>query len=117
VCDQARILQVLTNLVGNAIKFSPEQGQILIEARRPEAAEVLEVSITDSGPGISKADIPKLFNKFQQLGERTSGDLSGTGLGLVISKEIVELHKGRIWVDPEVQDGARFVFTLPVATP
>lgn len=113
--DQARITQVLTNLVGNAIKFTPKQGRIIIEAKRAEAGEVLEVSVSDSGPGIAKEDIPKLFSKFQQVGERTATDIGGTGLGLAIAKEIVELHKGRIWVDPQVQEGTRFVFTLPLA--
>ncbi len=111
--DQTRITQVLTNLVGNAIKCTPKQGRIVIEARRAE--EALEVSVTDSGSGIAKEDIPKLFSKFQQVGERRATDISGTGLGLAISKEIVELHKGQIWADPEARQGARFVFTLPLA--
>lgn len=115
IFDQARIIQVITNLVGNSIKFTPKQGRITIEAKRSEAEDMLEVSVSDSGPGISKEDIPKLFGKFQQVGERSATDISGTGLGLAISKEIVDLHQGQIYVDPNCTQGTRFVFTLPLA--
>ena len=114
--DQARVTQVLTNLVGNSLKFTPKQGRITLEAKRSEDGSSLEVSVQDTGPGIAKEDLGKLFNKFQQVGERSASDISGTGLGLAISKEIVELHKGRIWVESEINQGARFVFTLPVAS-
>jgi PAS domain S-box-containing protein len=115
-CDQARITQVLTNLAGNAIKFTPKQGKIVISAKLAEGQDALEVSVTDNGVGIAEADLPKLFGKFQQVGERTASDISGTGLGLAISKEIVELHKGRIWAESKLQQGTRFVFTLPLAS-
>ena len=111
--DQARIIQVLTNLVGNAIKFTPRQGRITVEAKLGNNGDGLEVSVADTGVGIADADLPKLFGKFQQVGERSASDISGTGLGLAISKEIVELHKGRIWAESKVQEGTRFVFTLP----
>jgi PAS domain S-box-containing protein len=112
-CDAARITQVVTNLLGNAIKFTPKQGRIIVEARLAPDDMALEVSVTDLGMGIAKDDLPKLFNKFQQVGERTATDVSGTGLGLAISKEIVELHHGRIWAESDpVKKGARFAFTL-----
>jgi len=113
--DQSRIIQVLTNLIGNSIKFTPKQGRITIEAKMTEEKTIVEVSVSDTGPGIAKEDLPKLFSKFQQVGERSATDISGTGLGLAISKEIVELHNGRIWAESESNRGARFVFTLPIA--
>jgi len=116
VCDKGRITQVLTNLIGNAIKFTPHSGRITIEAKLGQDRAV-EISVSDTGIGIAKEDLPKLFSKFQQVGERTASDMSGTGLGLVIAKEIVELHHGRIWADSELKRGARFAFTLPVEPP
>jgi PAS domain S-box-containing protein len=115
-CDPHRVTQVITNLMGNAIKFTPKQGRITVEARVIDGGRAVEVSVADNGVGISKDDLPKLFNKFQQVGERTASDISGTGLGLAISKEIVELHKGRIWAesDPSVRQGTRFAFTVPL---
>ena len=115
MCDPARITQVLTNLLGNAIKFTPKQGRITAEAKLVEGGMVVQVSVTDTGIGIAKEDLPKLFSKFQQVGERTASDISGTGLGLAISKEIVELHRGRIWAESdEVKKGTTFTFTLPL---
>jgi len=113
-CDQARVTQVLTNLVGNAIKFTPKQGRITVEAKRSADGTAVEVSVSDTGTGIAKEDLPKLFSKFQQVGERSASDIGGTGLGLAISKEIVELHQGKIWVESELQQGAKFIFTLPL---
>ena len=76
------------------------------------------MSVSDTGVGIAKEDLSKLFSKFQQVGERTASDIGGTGLGLAISKEIVELHQGRIWVESdEVKKGTTFAFTLPLEAP
>ena len=118
-CDPMRITQVLTNLVGNAVKFTPRQGRITIEAKRADEDRAVEVSVTDTGVGIVKEDLPKLFSKFQQVGERMASDISGTGLGLVISKEIVEIHHGRIWAESDAprKEGARFAFVLPIEQP
>ena len=114
ICDSARVTQVLTNLMGNAIKFTPKQGRITVEARLAGDGGV-EVSVADTGVGIAKGDLPKLFSKFQQVGERTASDISGTGLGLAISKEIIELHGGRIWAESdEGRKGTRFTFSLPL---
>ena len=113
-CDPGRITQVLTNLLGNAIKFTPKQGRVVVEAKVVDGGQALEVSVTDTGVGIAKDDLPKLFNKFQQVGERSAMDISGTGLGLAISKEIVELHRGRIWAESDSAKGAKFAFTLPL---
>jgi len=110
--DPKRIGQVLTNLIGNAIKFTPSGGKITASAARLPA--YIEVKVTDSGVGISKEDIPKVFGKFQQVGDRSVSDIGGSGLGLSIAKEIVELHNGKIWVESEAGKGTTFAFTLPV---
>lgn len=112
--DGARLVQVLTNLVGNAIKFTPPSGCITLSAGLTDDRQFLQVCVEDTGMGIAKEDLPKLFNKFQQVGERAASDVSGTGLGLAISKEIIDLHRGRIWAESESQQGARFLFTLPL---
>jgi PAS domain S-box-containing protein len=111
--DASRVVQVLTNLLGNAIKFTPKEGQINVEAKGAGSNQI-EISVEDSGIGISKEDLPKIFDKFFQAGERVSTDVNGTGLGLSIAKEIVELHAGRIWVESVKGEGTKFSFTLPV---
>ena len=72
------------------------------------------ISVADTGIGIAKENLSKLFEKFYQVGERVATDISGTGIGLSIVKEIVELHRGRIWAESEKGQGAKFTFTLPV---
>ncbi|MBI4340876.1 MAG: PAS domain-containing protein [Candidatus Omnitrophica bacterium] len=115
--DAARITQVLTNLIGNAIKFTPDNGRVTVDAKLAAEGRQVEVSVSDTGVGVAQEDLSKLFNKFQQVGARSASDISGTGLGLAISKEIVELHRGRIWAESDAQQGARFIFTLPLAPP
>lgn len=114
--DPNRIIQVFNNLMGNAIKFTPHGGNVTIEARMGSDNSYLEVSILDTGIGITKENLPKVFDKFYQIGERSPADVSGTGIGLSIAKEIVELHGGRIWVESEKGKGAKFNFTLPIAS-
>lgn len=110
--DRDRIAQVLTNLVHNAIKFT-EAGAVSIAVRRAEGR--VRVSVTDTGSGIERDDMPALFHKFEQLTAAKAGNKGGTGLGLAISKEIVEGHGGRIWAESEPGRGASFHFVLPVA--
>jgi signal transduction histidine kinase len=108
-CDRGRILQVLANLVGNAIKFSPERGTIVVEVgsfSRTSAA----ISVRDTGPGISARDLPHVFERYWHT--RTS-DGGGSGLGLFISKAIVEAHGGQMWAESPPGAGATFRFTLP----
>ncbi len=112
--DPNRIIQVLNNLIGNAIKFTPNDGKIVIQARLLREDQGIEVSVADTGIGIAKGDLPKVFDKFYQVGERVSTDISGTGIGLSIAKEIVNLHGGKIWVESEKGAGAKFIFTLPL---
>lgn len=111
--DPDRIIQVLNNLIGNAIKFTPQDGNITIEAKLREEKREIEVSVQDTGIGIPKEAIAKVFDKFYQIGERVATDISGTGIGLSIAKEAVELHRGKIWVESQNGQGAKFTFTLP----
>lgn len=109
--DPNRITQVLVNLIENALKFSPEKGEITIDAK--QQGEFVEVGVSDQGPGIAPENLDKVFERFGQIGQ-TAGN-QGTGLGLSIAKKIIELHSGRIWAEspgPE-NKGSRFVFLLP----
>ncbi|HTY44872.1 MAG TPA: ATP-binding protein, partial [Patescibacteria group bacterium] len=108
--DRDRITQVFTNLVNNALKFTKKGS---IEIAVVDAKDHIECSVTDTGRGIAKPDLAKLFSKFQQVGKKLSGDEAGTGLGLVICKDIIELHKGEIWVESKLNEGTSFRFTLP----
>jgi NtrC-family two-component system sensor histidine kinase KinB len=112
--DPDKIIQVLNNLIGNAIKFTPADGAITVSAQLHNDRQVI-VSVQDTGVGISKKELEKVFDKFYQTGERVATDVSGTGIGLAIAKEIVELHEGKIWAESEDGKGAKFSFTLPVA--
>ncbi len=103
--------QVLINLVGNAIKFT-DAGEIVITAGSTDGS--FEVSVRDTGPGISAVDQAKLFQEFQQADNTITRKKGGTGLGLAISKRIVEMHGGKIWVESQVGQGSTFSFTLPV---
>ncbi|MBI2390612.1 MAG: GAF domain-containing sensor histidine kinase [Deltaproteobacteria bacterium] len=108
-CDQDRLERVLTNLLGNAIKFSPT-GAVVIVGVEDEGVEELLFSVSDRGPGIPAEDQGHVFERFWQAPETAQ---SGTGLGLAIAKGIVEAHGGRIWVESEVGRGATFRFTVP----
>jgi signal transduction histidine kinase len=108
--DRHRILQVLSNLIGNAMKFTPPGGEILVAARS-RATEVL-FEVSDNGPGIPRENLRDVFNPYWQ-GKRA--ERMGAGLGLPIAKGIVEAHGGQIWVESESGDGTRFFFTLPVS--
>ena len=109
--DPMRVAQVITNLLGNAIKFSPEKGKIEVWARGTDGE--VTVDIKDFGRGISKRDMSRLFQRFAQLDSSTTRKAGGTGLGLVISKGIVEQHGGRIWVDSTLGEGSTFSFSIP----
>lgn len=111
--DRNRILQVFSNLVGNAIKFTPEGGRVTLCASR-ENGEVV-VSVVDTGKGIAPEDTGRIFGRFWQVGRKTDG--TGVGLGLAIVKGIVEAHDGRVWVESEPGLGSSFRFTLPALGP
>jgi putative ABC transport system substrate-binding protein len=114
--DRDKINQVLTNLIGNAIKFTPVQGRVTVSASR-NGGESVQVSVTDTGPGVPPDEKEKIFAKFYQIAEVNGENSKGTGLGLAISKALVELHGGKIWVESEEGGGSTFSFTLPVSSP
>jgi signal transduction histidine kinase len=105
--DPERISQVFVNLLTNAINFTPDSGKITIEGKLKE--DFIEISITDTGIGIAKENLNKIFDKFYQV-EKTKG----TGLGLTISKNIIELHGGKIWAESTIGKGSKFTFSIPI---
>ena len=109
--DHDKIIQVLTNLVSNAMKFVDE-GSVTIKTI--SKADAVEVIVSDTGIGIRQEDVPKVFQEFEQLGKHGGRKIGGTGLGLAISKEIIQKHKGDIWVESKYGKGSSFHFTLPV---
>jgi PAS domain S-box-containing protein len=110
--DHDRILQVLTNLIGNALKFTPAGGRVSVRATRHGGMGVF--SVTDTGPGISEEQRQHLFNRFWQA---DSADRRGRGLGLAIAKGIVEAHGGKLWLESEVGQGTKFFFSVPLVPP
>jgi GAF domain-containing protein len=109
--DERRLTQVLLNLVGNAIKFT-DAGEVVIKASASDRS--FDLSVRDTGPGISPADQAKLFQEFRQADNSLTRKKGGTGLGLAISKRIIEMHGGRIWVESAVGQGSIFACTIPV---
>jgi signal transduction histidine kinase len=109
--DPLRVSQLVGNIVGNAIKFTPANGSVTLKAARD--GERVLVQVTDTGPGIPAADIPHLFDDFWQA---RSNDHRGVGLGLAIAKAIVEAHGGKIWCESTLGVGTTFSFTLPTVT-
>lgn len=107
-CDKDRICQVLSNLIGNALKFTPTGGEVRVAV--VESEEQIEISVTDTGPGVPKDQMSRIFERFAQLGNK---DRTGIGLGLYISKSLVESHKGKLWVTSTLGEGSKFSFTLP----
>jgi signal transduction histidine kinase len=110
--DERRIRQVIFNLLSNAVKFTPSGGAVDVTAARHNGE--VRISVADTGPGLAPDDQERIFEEFQQA-EAGLAQHDGTGLGLALSKRLVELHGGRIWVDSELAKGSTFVFTLPVS--
>jgi signal transduction histidine kinase len=108
--DRERVLQIFSNIGGNAVKFTPEGGQVEIHATLREGA--VEFEVRDTGPGIETDDLPRVFDRFWQARKATR---AGAGLGLAIAKGIVEAHNGAIRAESERGRGSRFSFTLPIA--
>jgi signal transduction histidine kinase len=123
--DERKLKQIMFNLLSNAVKFTPDGGAVRVVARLANDAGAIhelpprgngafvEVSVTDTGIGIKQEDIPRLFQEFTQLESTYTKGYEGTGLGLALTKRLVELHRGRIWVESEVGRGSRFAFLLP----
>jgi signal transduction histidine kinase/ActR/RegA family two-component response regulator len=115
--DDQRLAQVIANLLGNAVKFTPEQGCINLAARfmgEQNGLCTIKVSVSDTGIGISAEQQAKLFRSFQQAESGTTRKYGGTGLGLAISKRIVEMMGGKIWVESEAGKGSSFIFTIQI---
>jgi signal transduction histidine kinase/CheY-like chemotaxis protein len=113
-CDKTRIRQVILNLVSNAVRFT-ESGGITVSVAKQDNHVVL--SVADTGPGVSSEDAARIFEPFSQGSSGLWRDTGGSGLGLSISKQFVELHSGRIWLESELGSGATFAFELPISPP
>ncbi|MBE0534113.1 MAG: response regulator [Phycisphaerae bacterium] len=111
VADEDRLIQILTNLIGNAIKFIPVHGHI--EVTVEPAGEEVRFAVKDNGPGLSEDEMSRIFDRFVQIHKISGPGEHGTGLGLPITKELVEMHGGRIWVESTVGEGCCFYFVLP----
>ena len=117
VGDEQRLAQIITNILGNAIKFTPQKGAICVNTyflEEKDGVVEVKISVRDTGIGISSEQQAKLFHSFQQAESSTSNKFGGTGLGLSISKSIVEMMGGEIWVESEIGKGAVFAFTIRV---
>jgi two-component system phosphate regulon sensor histidine kinase PhoR len=112
VGDPEKLIQVLINVLDNAIKYTPENGKISLEVK--QAGDTIEIAVSDSGIGIPKKDLSRIFERFYRVDQARSRELGGTGLGLSIVKHIIEAHGGKVSVESELRKGSRFVLTLPV---
>jgi signal transduction histidine kinase len=113
VYDSSQVERIFINLIGNAVKFTPEQGTITVRAAYDKQKNFVSVGVSDTGIGIAKDDLAKLFDEFYRVDNKINQNVKGTGLGLALAKKIVEAHKGRIWVTSKVGEGTTFHFTLP----
>jgi two-component system sensor histidine kinase GlrK len=109
--DPDRILQALRNLVGNAVKFTPDGGHVTLQAAQKNGS--VQVAVSDTGPGIAADDLPMIFDKYRQGSSKSAYMLRGTGLGLAIVKHIITSHGGQVWVESEAGQGSSFIFVLP----
>lgn len=109
--DREKILQVLRNFIGNAVKFTPRGGQVTVAAAPKEGT--LEVCVKDTGPGIPKENLTMIFEKFQQDPLQRSNPMKGSGLGLAIAKYIITAYGGKIWAESGPGQGSSFFFVLP----
>jgi len=106
--DKDKISEVVINLLSNALKYTPLKGNVSVKL--VSTKQEVRFEISDSGSGIKKQDFEKIFDKFERV---TTGAQEGTGLGLPITKDIIELHKGKIWVESEIKKGSNFIFVIP----
>ena len=114
--DRDKVTQVLVNLIGNAVKFTPPEGKVTVVLEKNDN-DYVQISVADTGPGILPEETNKIFSKFYQVTNIAKQKPRGSGLGLAISKALVEMHGGKIWVESEVGRGSTFYFTLPAQQP
>ena len=113
--DERKLKQVVLNLLSNAVKFTPDGGDVALRAVR--RGEEVHVAVADTGPGVSAGDRERIFEAFQRGDRAARGNAEGTGLGLTLSRRIVELHGGRLWLDDAEDGGSIFSFAIPAAPP
>ncbi len=120
LADERRIVQVMDNLLSNALKFSPKGSEVYVDVHLAQnggqAAREVEIKVSDSGPGIPQEELQNIFKQFYQSRKHKVKGLQGTGLGLAIARHIVEAHKGSIWAESGTGKGCVFHFTLPICT-
>ena len=109
--DTERFLQVLRNVIGNALKFTPEGGRVNVSVRTIDRG--LQISVADTGPGIPEKNLTTIFEKFQQVNTKGSDKTKGTGLGLAIAKQVITHHGGKIWAESKLGEGSTFFILLP----
>ena len=114
--DRDKITQVLVNIVGNAVKFTPANGKVTITVDQAEQKSVT-VSVRDTGPGIPEDEADKIFDKFYQVDRVNKEKTRGAGLGLAISKALVEMHGGQLWIESKPGNGSIFSFSIPARKP
>jgi Amt family ammonium transporter len=115
LCDQVRAAQIISNLLSNANKYTPEGGLIVVSVTQAQEPGFLQVSVADNGVGISPEDAEKLFTRFFRAESARLSRATGAGLGLHITRSLVEQHGGRIWVESEPDHGSTFYVTFPIA--
>jgi len=115
--DAPRIEQVLDNLLSNALKFSPQGSVVKVHMNPDPKAGVLEVAVSDAGPGIAAEDLPHIFERFYQGKMKAKHSTAGSGLGLALAKRVVEAHGGRIWIESEMGKGTTVRFILRLTKP
>jgi two-component system sensor histidine kinase GlrK len=109
--DTERILQVLRNIVGNALKFTPERGRVNVSVQKVDQG--VEIAVADTGPGIPEENLTTIFEKFQQANNKGPYKTKGTGLGLAIAKQVITHHGGKIWAESRLGHGSTFFILLP----
>ncbi len=109
--DGDRLFQVISNLLSNAVKYSPDGGEVLVTTSHGDGE--VRISVKDHGVGIAPADLPRLFQRYERIDSKSGHKISGTGLGLVIARQIVEMHGGRIWAGGNEGGGSEFAFAIP----
>jgi len=114
--DEDKIDQILTNLVNNAIKYSPKGGNVTVGGKMM-SPDLIQLGVSDEGMDIPKEQLGKMFQRFHRVDNRDTREIGGTGIGLFLVKNLVETHHGKIWIESEVGKGTTFFFTLPITQP